>query len=116
MPKPWARWRASMSSSTKELRVQEQLEALPRGELPAVVLALHRGRAPGVQCLLAQLREPVETLLDRVRNRGDGRGGATALALNVLLFDGHGSRLRQDAQRLGAKSITSPPPNVARTP
>ena len=51
--------------------VEQQLEALAGGELAPLVLALDRGRAPGVQRLFPQLGELLEPLLDRVGNRCD---------------------------------------------
>ena len=50
-------------------RVEQQLDALAGGELAPLVLALDRGRAPGVQRLLAQVGELDESLLDRMRER-----------------------------------------------
>ena len=65
------------------------------------MLALDRGRAPGVQRLLAQVGELLEALLDRVRHRGDRRpravvtvqrqGLGLGLRLDLGLVDGHRS-------------------------
>ena len=98
IPKPWARWRASMSSSTKESGSRSRVEALPRGELAAGVLAFDRGGAPGVERALAENGELVEPLLDRVRHRCDRDPRALVtvqrlglgLFLDLGLFDGHG--------------------------
>ena len=53
-PKPWARWRANMSSSTKRARVEQQVDALAGGQLAARVLALDGRLGARVGGLLAQ--------------------------------------------------------------
>ena len=60
--------------------IEQQVDALARGELAALVLALDRRRAPGVQRLLAQLGELREPLLDRVGHRCGARHGSSATA------------------------------------
>ena len=55
--------------------------------LPALVLALDRRVAPGVQRLLAQLGELVEALLDRVR-RSRPASSRTFVAVQCLGFGG----------------------------
>ena len=69
MPKPWARWRASMSSSTNDAGVEQQVDPLAGGELAPVVLAPDRRLGPGVQRLFLELGELLEPLGHRVRGR-----------------------------------------------
>ena len=76
--------------------IEQQLDPLPRGELAPLVLALDRGRAPGVERLLPQLRELREPLLDRVRRGGGRRAFVTVerlgfrLVLDVVFLNCHG--------------------------
>jgi hypothetical protein len=78
--------------------VEEQLEPLAREQLAPLVLPLDRRRAPGVDCLLAQLVELLEALLDGVRDRRDGRA-RPAFALDLGIFDGHSPPLAPSQAR-----------------
>ena len=69
--------------------IEQELDPLTRGELAALVLALDRRRAAGVQRLLAQLGELLEPLLDRVDGVEHG------------FLDGHSARRGYRAREHG---------------
>ena len=91
--------------------VEQQLDALAGGELAALVLALDRRGAPGVERLLAQVAQLGEPLFDRVRGRGaEGPSSPWSASASAVLWMSSSSAAAIACEVTGARTRAAAPP------
>src|SRR5262249_34889979 len=91
-------------------RVEQLLQPLTREQLAPFVLALDRAGTAGLERLLTQFLELVETLFDGMSD-GRYRLGRAAFALDVRVFDGHARLLLAPSQARALRRRSAKPPS-----